>query len=322
MGQNPRDPSFRQHLLRCLGGPFPEPCPLNARVTDRWRGDGFTIEAVQYDAEPGDAVPAYVLIPAGVGAQRPAAAVVCLHQHAGQFHVGKSEPAGMSGDPMHHTGKWLAQQGYVVLCADAIGFEQRRGRRQEAGSYERFLFCKYLLEGRSLIWKNILDVRRSVDYLVTRPEVDPGRIGVYGHSMGSTHAFMASPWEPRFQAVVCNCCLPTYHAILRDEIVHSFSNYVPGLLPYGDVGDIVALIAPRPVLFNAGTHDSGLPIDEVRRAVACARAAYEALGVPDAIRLVEEETGHVFSEQMRAHARAWFARHLRPEDEPAPVRAS
>lgn len=303
---------FRDHLLACLGGPFPDPCPLSPRVLARWQADGYTLEYVAYESEPGDVVPAYVLIPDGVDAGHPAPAILCLHQHNGQWHLGKSEPAGIAGDPMHHTGKWLAQHGYVVLCPDAIAFEQRRGRRQQGGDYERFLFCQYLLEGRSLIWKNILDIRRAVDYLVTCPEVDPDRIGAYGHSMGSTHAFMAAPCEPRLRAIVCNCCLPTYHAILRDEIIHCFSNYVPGILRYGDVGDIVGLIAPRPILFNAGTHDDGSPIDELRRAVARAREAYRTHGADQNLRLYEEDAGHVFTEGMRAQTLDWFAQHLGP----------
>lgn len=301
---------FRERLLACLGGPFPEGGPLNPRLVERWQGDGYAIEQVIYETEPGDFVPAYVLVPQGVDGDHPAPAVVCLHQHNGQWAIGKSEPAGISGDPMHHTGKWLAQHGYVVLCPDAVCFEQRRGRRQENFQYEHYLFCKYLLQGKSLIWKVILDVRRAVDYLAGRPEVDAGRIGAYGHSMGSTHAFMAAPWEPRLRAVVCNCCLPTYHAILRDEILHCFSNYVPGLLQYGDVGDIVGLAAPRAMLFNAGTRDNGSPIDEVRRAVARAREAYEEAGAPHAIRLFEEDAGHVFSPAMRAETLSWFGEHL------------
>ena len=299
---------LREHLLRCLGGRFPEPAPLNARVTDRWHGDGYALELLNYEAEPGDVVPAYLLVPDGVTADTPAPAVLCLHQHNGQYAIGKGEPA---GDPMHHTGKWLAQNGYVVLCPDALAFEQRRGRRQEGFSYEHYLFTKYLLHGKSLIWKYVLDIRRAVDFLVTRPEVLPNSIGAYGHSMGSTHAFMSAPWEPRFQAVVCNCCLPTYHAILRDEIIHCFSNYVPGWLQHGDVGDIVALTAPRAILFNCGTRDGGSPIDEVRRAIARAREAYEEMGAPDNIALFEEDAGHVFSEAMRAQTLAWFDRHLR-----------
>jgi dienelactone hydrolase len=301
---------FRQHLLDCLGGPFPEPCPLNARTLDTWQADGYRLESVSYESEPGDFVPACVLVPDGVSAEHPAPGVVCLHQHAGQYHIGKSEPAGVAGDPMHWTGKLLAQNGYVVLCADALGFEQRRGRRLQDASYERYLFMKYALHGKCLAWKNIVDIRRSVDYLTSRPEVKPGGVGAYGHSMGSTHSWLAGPWDDRLVALVGNCCLPTYHAILRDEIVHCYPNYIPGLLQYGDVPDILALIAPRAYLINAGTEDGGSPIDEVRRAYEHAKAAYEELGVGENLELHVEETGHVFSEGMRRKALEFFGEHL------------
>lgn len=301
---------FRTHLLECLGGPFPEPGPLNPRTLDSWTADGYRLEYVSYESEPGDVVPAYVLTPEGVDGEHPAPGIVCLHQHNGQFHLGKSEPAGVAGDPMHWTGKLLAQQGYVVLCPDAIGFEQRRGRRQQDAAYERFLFMKYLLHGKCLAWKNVLDVRRAVDYLTSRPEVQPGGVGCYGHSMGATHTWLAGPWEERFVALVSNCCLPTYHAILRDEIVHSFSNYVPGLLRYGDIPDLVALIAPRAYLLNAGTQDAGSPIDELRRAYEYAGRIYAELGAADNLELYVEETGHELSEGMRARVLEFFAHHL------------
>jgi len=110
---------FRQHLLDCLGGPFPEPCPLNARTLDTWQADGYRLESVVYESEPGDVVPAHVLVPDGVEGDHPAPGIVCLHQHAGQYHIGKSELAGVAGDPMHHTGKLLAQHGYIVRVAEA-----------------------------------------------------------------------------------------------------------------------------------------------------------------------------------------------------------
>ncbi len=305
---------FRRRLLACLGGPWPQPGPLNAvTLTTALTREGYRIERVAYESEPGERVPALLLIPDGASAQHPAPAIAVWHQHAGQWHLGKSEPAGLAGDPMHHTGVALAGEGYVVLCPDALCFEDRRdptGKLQD-GAFERFEFLRYVVAGKSMAWKNILDMRRAVDFLVSRPEVDAARIGSYGHSMGSTHAWMGAPWDERLRAVVCNCCLPTYAGIHRERLLHCFPNFVPGLYGFGDTADIVALIAPRPLHMNFGELDGGSPIDEVRRGIERIARAYRRERAADRFSaFIEPGTGHVLSPAMWRNVREFFGRWL------------
>ena len=102
---------------------------------------------------------------------------------------------------MHHTGVALAREGYVVICPDAAGFGERNKRGTLDGrNLEHYLFAMQVVDGRSLAWKNIGDMRRAVDYIASRPEVDNTRLGCYGHSMGSTHTWLVGPWEPRLKA--------------------------------------------------------------------------------------------------------------------------
>ena len=258
---------LRNHLLDCLGGPFPDPCELKTIVTRTTKKDGYRIEHLTYEAEPGDPIPALLLVPNSVTAASPAPAVAIWHQHAGQWHLGKSEPAGLSGDPMHHTGVALAKLGYVVLCPDALCFEDRQdpSGKLKGANYERFEFLRYVVDGKSMAWKNILDMRRAVDFLVSRPEVAADRIGCYGHSMGSTHTWLVGPHEPRLKAMVGNCCLPTYAAIEETRLLHCFPNFVPGWQQFGDTPDIAALIAPRALHLNFGETDRGSPINHVPR---------------------------------------------------------
>ena len=78
-----------------------------------------------------------------------------------------------------------------MLCPDAWGFEEReKGYKLKGRNLERFLFLQQVVAGRCMAWKNILDMRRAVDDIVSRPEVDATRIGCYGHSMGSTHTWL------------------------------------------------------------------------------------------------------------------------------------
>lgn len=305
---------FKERLQQCLGGPWPASGDLNSVVVTSEQKDGYRLELVTYESEPGDRVPAYLLIPDRVTRQSPAPAICVWHQHAGQWQKGKSEPAGLGWDPMHHTGVALCKEGYVVLCPDALCFEDRQdpSGRQKNGSYERFEFLRYVVAGKCMAWKNILDMRRAVDFLVSRPEVDPASLGCYGHSMGSTFTWLVGPWESRLKCLIGNCCLPTYQGIHREHMLHCFPNFIPGLFQFGDTFDIAALIAPRALHLNFGELDSGSPIDEVRRAIPVIARAYESMHAETNFSwFIQEQTGHVLSPEMWQHVRDCFARHLK-----------
>ena len=303
---------LRKQLLECLGGPWPEACDLRPKLRETTAKEGYRIESLTFEAEPGDPIPAMLLVPDGVDAAHPAPAVAIWHQHNGQWHLGKSEPAGLLGNPMHHTGAALAKEGYVVLCPDALCFEERQSPHLSGGAYERFEFLRYVVDGKCMAWKNILDMRRAIDYLCSRPEVRADRIGCYGHSMGSTHTWLVGPWEPRLKCLVGNCCLPTYAAIHRTHLLHCFPNFIPGWLQYGDTPEIAGLIAPRALHLNFGETDGGSPIREVREGVKAIAAAYKAAGAEGKFSFyIEEGAGHVLSDAMWQRTRAWFHKHLR-----------
>ena len=304
---------FKERLLRGLGGEWPDPCDLKPKLLKTTQAQGYRIEDLEYEAEPGDKIPALLLIPDGIDAQHPAPAIAVWHQHNGEWHLGKSEPGGLLGNPMHHTGVALAKLGYVVLCPDALCFEARQdpSKKLPGGNYERFEFLRYVVAGKCMAWKNILDMRRAVDFLVSRPEVKVAQIGCYGHSMGSTHTWMVGPWEPRLKCLVGNCCLPTYAAIHREHMLHCFPNYVPGIFPDADTPDIAALIAPRALHLNFGERDGGSPIDEVRRGIEIIARAYDSVHARDKFSsFIEKGAGHVLSEEMWRLTRNWFAKHL------------
>jgi hypothetical protein len=180
------------------------------------------------------------------------------------------------------------------------------------GRYERFEFLRYVVAGQCLAWKFILDMRRAVDYLCSRPEVAEDRLGCYGHSMGSTCTWLVGPWEPRLKALVGNCCLPTYATIHRTKILHCFPNFIPGWLAHGDTPDIAGLIAPRALHLNFGEKDGGSPIHEVRQGLKTIAAAYEAAGAAENFsHYIEEGSGHVLSDEMWRRTRDHFDKHLR-----------
>jgi dienelactone hydrolase len=303
---------FRDKLLECLGGKWPEPCLLDPSVEEVTDGDGYRLEKISYQVEPGERVPAYLLVPSGVDRSRKAPGICIWHQHNGAYDIGKTEPAGLKGSPMHHTGVALAREGYVVLCPDAAGFGERQTGKLRGSQLERFLFLRYVVNGQCLAWKNILDMRRAVDYLALRSEVRADRLGCYGHSMGSTHTYLVGPWEERLKVLVGNCCFPTYAAIHRAELLHCFPNFIPGLLQFGDVPDMAALIAPRALHLNLGELDRGTPIAEAKQGIETIRRAYESVHAEDKFTsFIEPGVGHELSPAMWERTRATFAKHLK-----------
>lgn len=300
-------------LVQCLGGPWPQPGPLNVRTDNRVQKEGYRIEFLTFEAEPGDRIPALLLIPDRADAAHPAPAIAVWHQHNGEYHLGKSEPAGLAGNPRQHTGAALAKEGYVVICPDALCFEERQDPtgKLKGGEYERFEFLRHVVNGRCMAWKNILDMRRTVDVLCARPEVDAARIGCYGHSMGSTHTWLVGPHEPRLKALVGNCCLPTYDAIHDRHMLHCFPNFVPGWKQHGDTPDIAALIAPRALHLNFGELDDGSPIEYARKGIARIGQAYaEHQAAHQFSTFIEPGAGHVLSEAMWQRTKSFFATHL------------
>lgn len=311
---DPLPDALRKHYQTCLGGPFPKPAPLRPQHRETIRKEGYRIESITYEVEPNDRVPALLLIPDSVTAAHPAPGIAVWHQHNGEYHLGKLEPAGLAGNPMHHTAVGLVREGYVVLCPDALCFEERQdpSGKLKNGDYERFEFLRQVVRGRSMAWKNVLDMRRAIDYLCSRPEVIASKIGCYGHSMGSTHTWLVGPLEPRLTCLVGNCCLPTYAAIEHEHLLHCFPNFVPGWLQFGDTPDIAALIAPRALHLNFGELDGGSPIEFVRTGLGRIAQAYQAAGAPGQFTsFIEAGQGHVLSDAMWGQVKAVFARHLK-----------
>jgi len=310
----PSPDELRAQYQKCLGGPFPDLSPINPQVREIIQKDGYRIESLTYEAQPGNRIPALLLIPDSVTASNPAPGIAVWHQHNGQYYLGKSEPAGLDGNPMHHTGVALVREGYVVICPDALCFGERQDPtgKLKNGDYERFEFLREIVRGRSMAWRNVLEMKRAVDLLCSRPEVKPDKLGCYGHSMGSTHSWLVGPLELRLKCIVGNCCLPTYEAIEEEHLLHCFPNFVPAWKNYGDTPDIAALIAPRALHFNLGENDSGTPIASSKRGLERIADAYRKAGTPGNFTFfIEPDTGHVLTDPMWKQVKKCFERHLK-----------
>jgi dienelactone hydrolase len=312
--------AYRQAYLQSLGV-LPGACSLDVQVEERFVAEGYVRERISYATSPGVRVPAYVLIPAGLSKKVPA--IVCIHQHNGEYQLGKSEPVGLAGNPAIAYARDLCLRGYVTLVPDQEGFEDRQaapadkalwlkatGRVLVDADYEKFLAMGYLMHGSTLQARYVWDLAHGVDYLCTRPEVDVERIGTLGHSLGGQEVCWLLLFDERVKAGVCSCGISTFETIFRDGVNHNFAAYTPGFLNIGDSDVLVSTLAPTPLLMTAGTQDWIFPIDGVRKIAAAATSAYTEAGKLEAFRFREFAGGHGFPVEVQAEAYAWLDRWL------------
>src|SRR5262249_41888098 len=241
-------------------------------------------------------------------------AVLCHHQHAGQFEVGKDGPAGLGSTPDQYYAIELARRGYVTIAPDALCFGERQdpaGQLKKA-DYERYQALHRITEGRTLQGKYVWDARRALDYLETRPEVDPSRIGMIGHSLGGQETLFTTAADTRIKAAVSSCGFASLRVLQRDRILHNFALFVPGLAEEGDYGAVLALVAPRPFLVAARSDDPIFPLDGIEEPVAAGRRPFAGAGAADRLGTFYEPGPHQFSDAMREAAYAWLDRWLKP----------
>ncbi len=296
--------AFRQTLIRLLGR-TPARAALRPRVLEQVPLQGLVREKVSYFVEPGQRVSAYLFLPERTG---PHPAVLCIHQHNREYHLGKSEPAGLSGNAEQYSALELAKRGYVTLAPDAICFEERQHPILRGADYERFEATRRLTEGSCLQAKMLWDLQRALDYLLTRREVDRRRIGCLGHSLGGQETLFLSAVDPRIAVGVSSCGFSSYQAIFTSALLHNLAVYVPGILRYGDLDRVLALVAPRPFLALAAGADPIFPLEGVQATVQGARRAYAR--VRTRLKLEVFEGGHAFSAPAREAAYAWLAQWL------------
>jgi dienelactone hydrolase len=308
--------SFRENILNCVG-PMPQAVALEAELLEPVDKGSHTLQLVRYNVEQGDRINAWLLIPKKILGKTPA--ILAVHQHNGEFYMGKSEPAGLNKNKMYHYGLDLCLRGYVVLCPDHLCFEDRRPPEYErvespflnAENYERLLFMQYLLRGRTLQGKYLSDLCRGVDFLQSLSYVDPERIGAIGHSLGGQETMWLAWYDSRIKTAVSSCGFTQYINIVEERVNHNFALYTPGFLNVCDCADLVSAIAPRAFLITNGIEDYNFPICGVRKIADIASKAYAAAGVPERFQSVVFQGGHSLPPDVKTAAYDFLDKYLK-----------
>lgn len=275
-------------------------CPLEPRITERVSMDGYTRERIELQTEPGVIMPVYALIPENVH-QQPAEeglpVVITPHGHGSG---GKFSPAGRSDIPAiksaierynYDYAVRLVKQGVIVFAPDARGFGERRERPMQGDSESKFLHqsCSYLNHmaiplGQTVTGMWVWDLMRLIDYITQRPECDSRRIGCLGLSGGGLQTLWLTALDDRVCAAVVSGYFYGYKEALLQLCENCSCNYVPRLWLLADMGDIGALIAPRPLFIETADGDplnGPRGVANVIEQVEITRAAYALHGCED-----------------------------------------
>jgi dienelactone hydrolase len=154
----------------------------------------------------------------------------------------------------------------------------------------------------------------ALDYLISRQEVDPERVGVMGMSMGATRAWWLMALDERIKTGVPICCLTRYQNLIQQDLLkaHGIYYFVPNVLNYFDTEAIVSLIAPRPILFLDGDKDGTSPVDGIRAIESAVRPVYRLYGQESAFQsVIYENQGHLYTPEMWQRTLAWFEGNLK-----------
>jgi dienelactone hydrolase len=306
-GWNRRLATVRERLWRSFGRMPKTPCPLDPEVLGVLRRDGYAIERLTFQSRPGVRVTANIYRPDPV--QGPYPGVVSVHGHWSWARIDPHVQPRCIG---------LAKLGYVVLCLDTFGAGER-AIEPGPGTYHGALVGASLWPvGTPLIGLQVHDNRRAVDYLVSRPEVDPARLAITGASGGGNQSFYAGATDERLAAVIPVCGIGTYDAYLTTACCVCELNL--GGAAYATTGDLLAMIAPRALLVINATRDAlQFSVGEAAKSIAYARERFRLLGHEDKIRHVAIESGHDYNKPMRESMYGWVEKWLRGRGDGSPV---
>jgi dienelactone hydrolase len=292
----------RRRIRFCFGL-FPEKTPLNPRVTGHLERDAYRIEKIIFESRPGFLVTANLYMPKGKRLPLPGVVGSCGHSDNGK-----------AAEAYQSFAQGLARMGYVVLLFDPIGQGERlqyvprtgksrpkpgTGEHLRAGN-QQFLVGEFFGAWRA--WDGI----RALDYLLTRPEVDPSQIGITGNSGGGTMTTWLCGLDQRWSMAAPGCFVTTFCRNLENELPADTEQCPPRALALRlDHNDFLAALAPKPIIILAKEMDF-FDVRGTKEAFQRLQRLYALLGAPDKIRLFVGPTAHGYTQENREAMYQWF----------------
>lgn len=328
----------------------PKP-PLKPRVTKVTDKGSYIREEIIFNTAGNVPVHGSFLIPGGRGGPYPAVIAMHDHGGFYYFGSEKilaldDEPDILKEFKNDYSGgrSWadeLVLRGFAVLCIDAFYFGSRKidismasreiremspfdpgrykpGTREHieefnrfAGWYENFMQKGILCAGAT--WPGILvyDDQRSVDYLITRKEVDRDRIGCCGLSLGGYRSELLAALDPRIRCAVAAGWMTTHSSLLDNMRHHTFMVYIPGMGRFFDLPDLVAMAAPNSLFIQQCRRDQLYAGEGMSKSCEIIKKVYEKIGCPENFKCSFYDNEHMFTAEMQEDAFKWLEKHLK-----------
>ncbi len=302
-------PKYLEEYFYMLGmSPRPEPTPLHATITGTIPGDGYVVDMLHYQSRPGLYVTGNLYRPAvkmeKPGNKLPAVFYVCGHSGRGR-----------NGNKVAYQshGIWFARHGYVCLVVDTLQLGEIAAFHHGTYNLQRWWWHSrgYTPAGVEA-WNGI----RGIDYLVSRPDVDPQRIAVTGISGGGAATFWVAAADDRVQVAVPVSGMADLEAYVPNRVINGHCDcmflYNTFQWPWTR---IAGLVAPRPMLFVNSDQDRIFPMDANERIMQRLERLYSLYGAGDRVDAVVSVGGHAYRQDIRQAAFRFINAHLKGESQ-------
>ncbi len=298
----------RKKLMSLLGDmPFSYQ-PKAPHIIKREAHETYDVEYIEFDFNGIESVPGVLLIPHNPKDKMPC--MLYCHAHFGTYDIGKDELFnGRAVMPAY--APVYAEKGIMTLAIDSWCFGERK-KSGNGSQGESDAFKKMLWEGKTLFGMMLFDEMRALDYLLSRPEADPKRVGVFGLSMGATKAWWMAALDTRITTCLDLCCMTDFDELIRNNNLkgHGIYYYVPSLLKYFSTSSINALILPRPHVSLNGRLDDLTPPKGVEKVRDYLMPLYKKAGKENDCRIELFDCAHQELPEMRKIFLAWLDRYL------------
>lgn len=291
----------QKKIADCFG-PMPEKTPLNPRLTGSVERDAYVIEKVIFESRPNFPVTGNLYLPKG-GGKKPGVVGVCGHSANGK-----------AAEAYQSFAQGLSRLGYVCFIIDPIGQGERLQYADENlkprhgvgvaehlyGGNQQFLVGEFFGSWRA--WDGI----RALDYLLTRPEVDPKHIGLTGNSGGGTMTTWLCGLERRWTMAAPSCFVTSFRRNMENELPADTEQCPPGALAAGlDHADFIAAMAPKPVIVM-GQEKDFFDTRGLTETYHRLKHLYTLLGAPDNIALAIGPDPHGYTQANRTSMYRFF----------------
>lgn len=297
-------PKLKEQYLDMLGlWPLPEKTPLNAKVTGTVENGEVTIENLHFQSKPGLYVTGNLYRPKKVEGKLPTILYVCGHS-------GKGRDGNKTAFQDH--GMWFASNGYVCLVIDTLQLGEVAGKHHGTYNLSRFWWQSlgYTPAGVEC-WNGV----RAIDYLITRKDVDPERIGITGISGGGAATIWIAAADERVKVAVPVSGMSDLESYVTNKVINGHCDCMFLINTYQwEWTTIAAMIGPRPMLFANSDKDSIFPMDGNRRIIKRLRDCYKLLGSPDLVEEYVSVGGHDYRPDLRVAIFKFINRHLKKDN--------